>query len=467
MKPVDDDREAAVIFAEHAARTRFEDLAPELVEHTKLCILDTIAVTMAGSQTPDIAALHRITTKWGGNAQSTVLGFGGRVPPYLAALLNGAMAHQWDFDDTHDTAVCHPGSATALPALAVAEAEGASGRDVITAVALGTDLMARIGLSLHGTLWDYQWVRAPVLGIFGAALASGRVLRLPADQLHNALGFALPQAAGTLECLQGEGSAVRGLRDGLMNKDGVLAAYLASEGLPGDQNTFEGQHGLYKAYFRDEYSRDVLLGELGERYEGLNVSLKPWPSCRHTHGTLTALFDLMSRPGFAADEIEEIIVGVGEGNEKLCSPLGETFHGRMSLLCQLPFVVATAATTGQLALSSFSEAGFRDPRMRAMIERITPRREEAQSRYGTIEPGHVIIRFQDGRVWEAEADRALGHPAHPMSREQLAAKVHATAESSVRPLPRSDVDRLVETAFTLDELPDAGALARLAAPKAE
>ena len=232
--------------------------------------------------------------------------------------------------------------------------------------------------------------------------------------LEEALGLALPQTSGTLQCLRSDTSSVRAIRDGFAVKDGVLAAYMAAEGLRGDSGTFDGEYGLYNAFFRGDYDRGRLLAELGERNEAMNVSLKPWPSCRHTHATLTALLDLVGEPSFDRSAIEEIVLHVGDGNAKICRPVGDVFEGRMALLCNLPWVSAAAAAHGDVPLWSFEERGFHDPAIRGMLTRIRTVHDPEQNRHGTIEPGHVEVRLV-GRQ-PRSTRRPTGRSATPTGR---------------------------------------------------
>jgi 2-methylcitrate dehydratase PrpD len=451
--------DAAELFAATAARTRYSDLSAAVVERTKLSILDTFAVIIAGSGTSDVAALLRIAEGWGGNGQSTALCVPQRLPVYSTVLLNAAMGHQYDFDDTHDTNVCHPTTAALCCALAAAElVGGVSGEDLLTAVAVGVDATARIAGGVQGTLWDFSWVRAPVAGIFGASLAAGLILGLDEQQLVHAMGLALPQAAGTLQCLRTPDSSVRGMRDGLIYKDAMFAVQMAAEGLHGDDHALEGEFGLYNAYFRGEYSRDRLLDGLGSHFEGLGVSLKPWPSCRHTHGTLTALLDLVNRDGFELDRVSEVIVHVGDGNENLCTPPSPEFRGRMTLLCNLPFITAVAAARGEVTLSAFSAEGLSDPAVQSAMAKFRPHHDEAQNRYGTIEPGHVEIAFDDGTRWEQTADRALGHPQHPMTREQVAEKLRSVVPFARTPIAPAGIEALIESVWLLEGVDDVAVL---------
>lgn len=443
--------------AGNIAATSYEELPVAVIEATKRSILDTLTVMIGGSGTTSVAAMRRVAVAWGGAASSTVCASPQRLPDYLATLVNASMVHQLDFDDTHDSAVCHPTAASLPAALAVAETEGGvDGKTLLTAVAVGNDLACRLGLAIKGTLWDYPWVRAPVVGIFAAAAAAGRVLGLPAGQIHAALGLSLPQAAGTLESVVGVDSAVRELRDGLIYKDAVLAARLAREGVSGDARVFEGPYGLFGAYFRDEFDPDVLTDGLGQRFEGVNVSLKPWPSCRHTHATLTALLDLLARPGVAAERIERVVLRVGRGNLKLCE--GRRWpRSRIEALCHLPFATSAALAHHGLPLAAFDESALDDPAVLAARELVVWRVDAEQDVQGTIEPGWVELHLDDGRTLEHRVSHALGHPSNPMSAQQVRSKLEDCREYAQ--FSSSSPEALMAAVERLDELADVRVLA--------
>jgi 2-methylcitrate dehydratase PrpD len=446
--------DAVVDIARYAADLQFEHLPDEVVDATKRCIVDTLAVAAAGSVAPSATALLRVARAWGGAPACTVIGHPDRLPPYLATMVNAGMVHQHDFDDTHDAAVCHPTSASLTAALAVGEARGGiDGRTLIAAVALGNDVASRLGLAIRGTLWDYAWVRAPVVGIFGAVVAAGHVLGFDAEGMHNALGLALPQAAGTLESVSGTRSAVRMIRDGLIYKDAVLAASLAAQGVPGDDRVFDGPHGLFASYFRGEYDRSALVDDLGERFEGVNVSLKPWPSCRHTHGTITALLEAVD--GLEVADLAEVVIGVGAGNRHL---VDKPWPGtRSEALCNLPFVAAAVLVHHDLPLDAFEPERLDAPGLHAAAALIRWQDDPAQEEHGTIEPGHVLAGLRDGTQREVRVAHGLGHPTNPMSEAQLSRKAAAcltyaglggTAEAA----------ELLDRGMGLDVLGDCGTL---------
>ncbi|GAB3457981.1 MmgE/PrpD family protein [Actinophytocola sediminis] len=444
----------ALAIAEHLAAVREISLPAEAVAAATTGMVDTFSVLTAGADTDVIRRVLAVVRAWGGSPQATVWGTGELLPDHSAAFANAAMVHQYDFDDTHDTAVCHPTGASLSAALAVAEADGGVSGELLTrAVVAGNDLTCRLAGAIDGGLWDFPWVRAPVVGIFGATAAAGVVLGLDAEQMHAALGLALPQAAGTLESVSGHKSMVRSIRDGLAYKDAVVAARLAQAGVRGDDRVFDGPYGLYGAYFNGRYSPARLTDGLGTRWAGAEVSLKPWPSCRHTHATLTAYLDVLGRPEYAGAEVTEVTAFVGTGNLRLCE--GKPWPANhIDALCHLPFVLAAATVHGGVPLRAFEHDGREDPEVLAAARRVRWQHDPAHDRLGTIEPGRVRVAFADGRVAEAAAERGLGHPENPLSAAQQEGKWWDCVTHGLPGLSRPGAGRLLDAIRRVPELAD-------------
>lgn len=459
------ERDCAEIVAEHLARTTYEDLPVGVVAASKAAIADTLGCIVAGTGGEEFAAVVSLVSKWGGSPTSTVVGTGGlKVPPDNAVLANGAAVHQYDFDDTHDKAVCHPTPASLMPAMALAEeAGGASGRDLITAVALANDLTSRIALAINGRLNSYSWIRASIAGIFGAAAASAKILGATAAQHANALGLALPQAAGTLASLHNPGSSVRSIRDGLCYRSGVLAASLAVRDVRGDREVFDGRYGLFQTYFRGEYDRNALTNDLGARFETTRVSLKPWPSCRHVHGTLTAVLGLMEMHKLRFEDIDHVLLHVGDINLDRCRPVrtGMVPQNRIDLLCNLPFAVGAALRHGALPLSLYRNGAMADDVILTAVPKVRWEFDGRQNGAWTLEPGLVDLFTRDGTKHSSEVKLALGHPDNPMSEEQRRRKLVDCGAAAARPIDAAHANRIFDTVTRLDELDDIRALTQL------
>ncbi|MDQ8728233.1 MmgE/PrpD family protein [Bradyrhizobium sp. LHD-71] len=459
--------DAAEIIAAHLTRASYEELPADVVAHTKICILDTLACIYAGTWTDEVRAVADIVLEQGGRATSTLIGSGSRkVPAVSATFVNAASVHQYDFDDTHDRAVCHPTSTSLAPALALAEQRGGvSGRELITAIALGNDITSRVAMAIGGRLDDYPWFRAPVVGLFGATAAAMKMLRGTAEQHRHALGLALPMNGGTLASLHQGGSSVRSIRDGLSYRNGVLAAELAARGVRGDAGVFDGPYGFYKVFFRGEYDRDQLIDGLGTRFETARVSLKPWPAIRHLHRSLTAVLDVMAKANLVFDDIVEVAVHIGESTRRLCKTAvrGDIPAKRMDLLSTLGFVIGAAIRHRGVPLMLYRDTALADDVIETAMPKVRWVLDERLSGPATFENAHVEIKTRDGHVHVGECSVALGHPDHPMSLDQRHRKFRECAMAARNPPSSARVDDIVATIDRLEQLENTASLSRLLA----
>lgn len=456
------ENDLAYTFARNVVRVGYKDLPPKVVEATKRSVLDTLSVLVAASGTvPGIAEMVELAKEAGGREESTIVGFGGRVPAWMAAFVNAAMGHSLDYDDLHHGAMLHPSSPTVTAGFAIAERlGGVTGSDFITAVALGNDLACRLGLSvpLKGT-----WHNTTVFGVFGAAATSGKLLGLDEERMVDALGIAFCQAAGTMELREGVDSNLGGMRDAFPAKGGVLSALMAQKGISGIKNTFEGRAGLFPVYFGGEYDREVLTSELGKRFEGVNVGFKPWPSCGTTHIYIDATLQIVSEHDIAPEDIEEITATVGDFAQKLFVPL----EGRRSPATTLdakysiPFTVATAAARRKVVIEDFTPEGIKDPVTLKMAQKVVPRYDPAFTTIKGRPPGEIEIRTRQGKVYRKRLEVPYGHHTKPLGQQDIVKKFRDCALYSVKPLPPGNVDKVIELASHLETLEDVSQVIRL------
>lgn len=457
--------DAAEVIAEHLARMQYTDLPERVIAVTKACILDNIGCILAGTSGPDVRKVADLVAEWSGAPHCTVIGSGGlKLPPVSAALSNGAAVHQYDFDDVHDEVTCHPTASTLVPALAAGEEAGAAtGKDLILAVALGSDITSRVSRAIssaHG----HPWYRAPVVGMFGATAAASKMLGATAREYVEAFGLALPQIGGTYASLHHTGSSVRAIRDGLAYRNGLLSALMAKRGLRGDPNVFDGKFGFYQAYYKGAYKRDVLLAALGEQFESGRVSLKPWPSARHLHTAVTAVLELMEKHKLGSSDIAGVVCDVGKVNRERCEPVTEAMvHDHIDLLSNLPFAVAAAIKFGDVSIETYlDEAAIREV-MRDALPRVEWRYSEAQDGPWRFEPGVVELRTVSGKVLKHTAKTARGHPDNPMTEAQRHAKFRQCAALARHPIGEERASRIIERVETLERCADLKSLVELIA----
>jgi 2-methylcitrate dehydratase PrpD len=457
--------DAADLFAAHIAATTWDGLSEATRTAVKVQVLDIIACMFAGSISKDAQAVVSLAAHWGGRPCSTVINGGGlKVSPENAMLANGAMTHQHDYDDTHDVAICHPSAGTFPAALAVAEdIGGVSGKALLTAMALGNDLTSRVALGIEKNLVAYPWFRAPVVGIFGATAAAAKVLGANTEQMSEALGLALPQVAGTLASLEHGGSSVRSIRDGVAFRDAVLAASLAMRGVRGDRQVFEGPFGFYHVFFRGEYNRERLVGELGTSCETERISLKPWPSIRHLHRLITALSDVMAEHGLGFDDVVTVTASVGKINAGRCHPLeiGMAPERRIDLLHNLIFALGATLLRGGPNLAIYNTRALADDVILRGAPKIRTRYDAALDGPWTFEPGRLEVATRDGRVLSRSCDIALGSPERPMSTVARHDKLMQAAAAAATPVPEDRAWQIIAAVDRLDRMDDVRELAAL------
>jgi 2-methylcitrate dehydratase PrpD len=457
------DAEPALLLAEHVCRTSFADLPDDAVVATKRDILDTLGAALGGSVAPGITTLIGLARRWGGLAESSLWLVGGRVPAPQAALVNAAMGHALDFDDTFDRAGnIHPGTSVLAASLAVAELlGGASGRDLGLAVTLGLDVSCR--LALAATV-DRGWHRTAAIGIFGATAATGKLLGLNVEQMRHAFGIAYSQAAGNRQCIL-DGTLTKRFQAGQAASSAVLSAVLAQEGFTGAQEVFAGRFGFFPMYQPTGYNLHAITDGLGTVFRGVEVSFKPYPCGRGTHAAIDVALELYRRLDLvtaqAGAEIAAVVVTTD----------AQTYAGQFApgvakrrptqvveAQFSLPFLVATALTLGRVSIGDVAQPD--DARVLALVERLQGA-ERADAPTGWA---HITVRRTDGRTASLETTAPSGSPKRPLSEAQLDAKFRDCAAHAARPIAQEVVEQAIHSVRHLDGVVDATELVRLFAP---
>ena len=467
----------AGVLADHAASLTYADLPKSTVEAAKCLMLDTLGAAIAGRFGDGCQELEGLVTRWAGEPAARIWGSGRMVPAHNAALLNSSMGRALEIDDVHEKALLHSTVSMVPIALAIAELQGgASGRDVIAAVALGVDMAARLALSptiavggeeyeYRGMSWTYQ--TSYMMG----SLVAGKLLGFDRDQLRNALGVAYSMCAGNQQCLI-EGSLTVRVQQGIASQGAVMAAEMSRAGITGTLNSLEGRFGWFNTFYRGRYDRSIVTEGLGERYETEQVSIKPFTCCKYTHTAIAAALDARAKGGFAPQEIERVVVHVNNREywNVVCDPLAPKRNadviggprGEVVAQFSLPYVVAAALTRGRVGLAEFTEATRNDRGLLDLTARVEPVIDvETDSLEGRIipTPGMVDVYLKGGsssqpRIVKGYARYAKGHPENPMSYDEVAEKLRDVVRESGCGMPQAHIERVVGTMRRIEELDD-------------
>lgn len=337
-----------------------------------------------------------------------------------------------------------------------------SGKELIVAAALGIDFMCRIGLSTKVPPPKSGWVTTSVLGYFGATLAASRILGLDEEKMMNALGIVYSQAAGNVQCVI-DGALTKRMQPGFAAKGGVLSTLLAEKGITGAKNVIGGEFDLYRVYFQGLYDPAQLIDDLGKRWEVVNLSFKPYPCCRYTHAAIQGALKIKNEHNVQPEEIDDIMVSVGEAAEVVCYPLEVKQQPRVVVDAQfsIPYTISRALLGGKVAIADFSSEAIRDEATLQVSRKVRPRVVKELTRR-EIEPAIVEIKTKRGTFLE-RTDFPKGHPQNPMSWQELVDKFKDCASYAAKPLAKSNIEKVIELVGSLEYLDDACYLTRLLA----
>jgi 2-methylcitrate dehydratase PrpD len=431
------------LLAEFASGTDYERLPPNVVELAKRVLLDTIGVMLAATTLEKaVLPIIKLAKEGGGKEESTIIGFGGKVPCWMAAFANGALSHALDYSSSDNRGVA-PGGATVPAALAMVERiPQTSGKQLIAAIAVGNEVLMRIGGAITRNPMDFGWVSPMLLGTFGAAVTAAKIAGLGPQHMMDAMGIALQQAGGTWEMAEDPTSTFRALRNCFVNKTGVLAALMAQEGISAAKDPLGGKYGLYRQYFQGGYDPSVLTNGLGSEFRFENISFKPYPSCRDTHTSIEAALRLAKQYDIVPEQVEEIQLTIGPAGEKAFLPREQRCQPQTSIEAKfsLPFTVATAIARRKVALVDFSASAITDPDVLSLARRVNYKVKGGST---GLDPGIVDVRLKNGRHFHKEVVNPPGGPQSPMSLGDLVEKFRDCADYSLKPLRSSDVDAII------------------------
>lgn len=460
--------DASVDFARNVVNTKFEDLTPTGVEMAKADILDTLGCLMGGSTAAAGPEVVELAKNFGGAEQSTIMAHGGKVPAPLAAFCNATMAHALDLDDTHHYMPVHIGPIVVSASLAAAEMlGGVTGKELITAVALGGDTMARFAQASTYPIHKYGFMFTPLYGYFGATAAVGKLMKLTEEQMVNAFGIAYAQCAGNVQVnIDDEHALTKRLSCGFAARGGIMSCLLAQKGLTGAQHSLEGRYGLFNIYQHGDYSHDTLIKDLGKRYEIDELSFKPWACCRQIHSYIDAALQLHKKYDINPDEIEKITVYINElAGKALCEPLElrrkptEEVHAQFSI----PYNVGIALAYGRVPINFIQKGDFTDPKVLAVTEKINYEIDPVLADQKLLAPDKAVqIVMKDGTVYTSSGTTTpKGDPENPLTHEEFAAKFMECSESTPKKLDPANLQKVIDLCWDLDNVADVSVIPTL------
>lgn len=409
----------AEVLARFAAELRFEAIPEPVVRFAENLLVDWFGSAVAGHGAAPVMRIAQFAQAMGpqGGASEAIASRSSNSA-YLAAMANAAASHVAEQDDVHNGAVFHPATVVFPPALAVAQAVGASGPQLLAACVAGYEVGIRVGEFLGRS--HYQVFHTTgTAGTLAAAAAVGNLLGLDAAQMRHALGSAGTQSAGLWEFLR-SGADSKPLHTAHAAGAGLMAAYLAREGFTGAAEIFAGAQGMAAAMSRDADPARLTDG-LGTRWATAETSFKWHASCRHTHPAADALLAAMRAHGLRADDLAEVVAQVHQGALDVLGPVREPVTVHQSKF-SMGTVLALVARHGHAGLTEFDH-DYDSATTRALRAKVRMVLDpEVDAAYPARWIGKVTVRTADGRTLHARVDEPKGDPGNTLTREEITAK---------------------------------------------
>ena len=439
-----------------AEMTALNELSPEDIAQLQLLVLDHVAVTLCGATQP----WGRIAAQWanrhGATGRATLLGGGASAGASAAGMANGASAHGYELDDTHEKSRSHPGAVVITTALAVGAETGASGRDIMTAIAAGYEAMTRIGMAAYAVeVGEAGFHSTCLFGPFGAAAAAGRLMGFTAEQLAQAWGIALSMTGGASQfAFEPKGTMVKRMHAGIPAHNGIIAAQFMALGMAAPVRAIEGEHGFLHL-FGKEPDPSKLAKAASDPLEIHAMSFKPYSCCRKFHSLIDALSDATDQFAIPPDAISEIHVQSPKGSiEKHMMRRPDSV---MAAQYAMPYIVAATLVHGPRRYDAYGVDFHGDTKIHDVIDKIDVAYDPTLDVHmpGAM-PNRVTLRLVDGGERKATVIDSTGSPERPMAMNAVIGKARSLAAMTD---PDIDIDALAESVVGLWDAPDITALA--------
>ncbi len=442
--------------AEFIAGFKASALPPEVLTTTRTMVKDGTACLLAAAN-PAFSTGQRIAAfveDQGGKPESSVVGHGFKTGAAMAALANGTMGYACDYEPHHPEAILHPIAIMVPTALAVAERTGASGRDLLAAVALGCEIEYRVSMAIGPVqMYDLGFHPSAVAGCFGATAATAFLLGLDAEATVRALGLAGCQASGMMAWESDPTENARPFQMGMAARNGATAALLAQGDFGGPSAIFDHGHTVFHAFSRGARP-ELLVADLGSKWDGMmELAIKPYSSVSFLHPALDALLGLVRENDVKPADVEEIILRFPRSGVHCVD--GNPLKSHCA-----QYILPIAVAHREIAVADlFEDRRLTDPAVADLAKRTTVIADDELNKlfpdyYASI----VQIRTKAGATLERRNDIARGYPETPLSEEELDAKFRGLA-GSVAGARR--VDALSGCLNGLEKAPDVLELASL------
>jgi 2-methylcitrate dehydratase len=435
---------------------RYEELPPEVIARAKRVVLDSVGCVLGAIGAEPVQAAQRVVALQGGNPQSTILGLGRKASCDQAAFVNGMAMRYFDYNDYIALGRPNHASINVAAALAVAEMQGLSGKDLLLGLVAGYEVEVRLRDAIAAQRregWDDTSIEAQ----YASAATAGKLLQLDAGTLANALAIAGSNANTLAEVRRGaELTPAKGSAEPMAVRNGVFAALLARAGLAYPMTIFEGDNGFAKMVSGP--LDEAILRQRSGDFQILKSCIKLWPCVGTAQAPIAAAMDVYKRAP-RVDDIAAITVALSDFAYRQQIAYPEEIRTREHADHSIPYLVSRTLLDGDVRVTDFAEARFKDPRALALKRKLTVRPDPALSNENL--GAGLEVRLQDGTVLTARVPIPPGNMLNPAGDPELTRKFLALAEAV---LGQARAQKAIELILAVDTMPDLGNLLNALSP---
>jgi 2-methylcitrate dehydratase len=442
--------------ADYSLELNYDSLPPEVIHAAKRALLDTIGCAVGGHAGEASRIYQSLVTELGKSADSTIIGSGTKTDCLNATMANGIMVRYLDYMDQISIPVgkwyvfTHPSEV--IPSiLSVSEWQRLSGRDVLAAIVLGYELLARFAEATSIVPMSKKGWNSDTSGAYIVPAVVGKLLGLKAEEIENAIGISgcHGMILGILDNESEEFSMTKNLRFPFTARDGILAAILAKKGFTGPKSVFEGGDGFIKSVMGEDFNEEPLIHFDGN-FRILNTEFKAWPACGTIQGHLNATLNLVKQHNILPEDISSIRIQAGTRSVQHTGDPSKRYpKNKETADHSAHFVTAIAIIDRQLTPAQYSPDKYADPRVKLLSDKVNIEVNEDLNRF--CRAGITEITTKQNNKYTCRVDYPKGHPLNPMSDEELQNKFHLLTSKNMDGL---QIQSLIETIFQLEKLKD-------------
>jgi 2-methylcitrate dehydratase PrpD len=437
--------------AEYVLASRLGETPGDVQHEARRALVNYVGCAVGGSLHPALDIAIRALGPFSGKPTAKVLGRSERLDPLHASLMNGISSHVYDYDDTTPQNYIHPSSPVASALFAYASANAVNGRDFLQAFIMGFEAESRVGNAVFPSHYDAGWHITGTAGVFGAAVAIGRLLGLSVQQMIWAIGLAATQAAGLREMF---GSMAKAFHPGRSAQNGYGAALLAQAGFTAGQYAIEAPRG-FAAVQSAQYDLSKVTAALGTDFNLRRNAYKPFPCGIVIHPTIDGCIQLHDEYRPAPETIKAVRLRVAPLVLDLCNKQKITtgLEGKFSVY----HGAAIGLIRGKAGVREYTDEAVNDVQIKRVREGASATADPSISE----DQARIEVELTNGQTISRFVEQSLGNVHRPLSDKQLEAKFK---DQAVLALPESQVEKLIEQCWQIDRLDDVGELVSMAVP---